>query len=232
MPCRSIRPPFGGPMRTPGPTRRCDSGRRLAGIGRILSGPIDWIAPCRDPRRSPGRLQRADARLVRARRSPSRRAPRRWAGRRSPAAAHADPRAHRQRQDPRRLPLVPRSAVGGAATGAERRSRVLYVCPLKALAYDVERNLRAPLAGIRRTAERDRVGGPGGAASRQPDRRHAGRRAPRSSSKTRRTSSSPRPSRSTCCSPARRARSCAASSTSSSTRCTPSPPRSVARTWR
>src|SRR5438128_5071307 len=35
----------------------------------------------------------------------------------------------------------------------ERRLRVLYVSPLKALAYDVERNLRAPLAGIRRTAE-------------------------------------------------------------------------------
>jgi Lhr-like helicase len=33
-------------------------------------------------------------------------------------------------------------------------TRVLYVSPLKALAYDVERNLRAPLAGIRRTAER------------------------------------------------------------------------------
>lgn len=32
--------------------------------------------------------------------------------------------------------------------------RVVYVSPLKALAYDVERNLRAPLAGIRRTAER------------------------------------------------------------------------------
>ncbi len=32
--------------------------------------------------------------------------------------------------------------------------RVLYVSPLKALTYDVERNLRTPLAGIRRTAER------------------------------------------------------------------------------
>ncbi|MDQ3691048.1 MAG: DEAD/DEAH box helicase, partial [Chloroflexota bacterium] len=32
--------------------------------------------------------------------------------------------------------------------------RVLYISPLKALAYDVERNLRAPLAGIRRTAQR------------------------------------------------------------------------------
>ncbi|HET6745360.1 MAG TPA: DEAD/DEAH box helicase, partial [Candidatus Limnocylindria bacterium] len=36
----------------------------------------------------------------------------------------------------------------------DRRLRVLYVSPLKALTYDVERNLRAPLAGIRRTAER------------------------------------------------------------------------------
>ncbi|MGZ8482089.1 MAG: DEAD/DEAH box helicase, partial [Candidatus Limnocylindria bacterium] len=37
---------------------------------------------------------------------------------------------------------------------AQRSVRVLYVSPLKALTYDVERNLRAPLAGIRRTAER------------------------------------------------------------------------------
>ena len=32
--------------------------------------------------------------------------------------------------------------------------RVLYISPLKALVYDVERNLRAPLVGIRRMAER------------------------------------------------------------------------------
>ncbi|MBA0045616.1 ATP-dependent helicase [Mycobacteroides sp. LB1] len=41
--------------------------------------------------------------------------------------------------------------------GAEpdrRGTRVLYVSPLKALAVDVERNLRAPLAGIARTATR------------------------------------------------------------------------------
>ena len=39
---------------------------------------------------------------------------------------------------------------------AERaeRCRVLYVSPLKALAVDVERNLRAPLAGIRQAAAR------------------------------------------------------------------------------
>src|SRR5919106_3233268 len=37
----------------------------------------------------------------------------------------------------------------------ERRLRVLYISPLKALTYDVERNLRAPLTGIRRVAERE-----------------------------------------------------------------------------
>ncbi|MEJ7831758.1 MAG: ATP-dependent helicase [Nocardioides sp.] len=39
-----------------------------------------------------------------------------------------------------------------------KRCRVLYVSPLKALAVDVERNLRAPLTGIRHTA--DRLGAP------------------------------------------------------------------------
>ncbi|MFC5287707.1 ATP-dependent helicase [Actinokineospora guangxiensis] len=37
---------------------------------------------------------------------------------------------------------------------AKRRCRVLYVSPLKALAVDVQRNLRAPLAGIRQAAHR------------------------------------------------------------------------------
>ncbi|MGZ4110679.1 MAG: DEAD/DEAH box helicase, partial [Actinomycetota bacterium] len=37
---------------------------------------------------------------------------------------------------------------------AERRCRVLYVSPLRALAVDVEKNLRAPLTGIRLAAER------------------------------------------------------------------------------
>lgn len=31
---------------------------------------------------------------------------------------------------------------------------VIYISPLKALVYDIERNLRAPLAGVRRTADR------------------------------------------------------------------------------
>ncbi|MBN2114681.1 MAG: DEAD/DEAH box helicase [Acidimicrobiia bacterium] len=35
-----------------------------------------------------------------------------------------------------------------------RRCRLLYISPLKALAYDIERNLRAPLQGIARWAER------------------------------------------------------------------------------
>jgi ATP-dependent helicase Lhr and Lhr-like helicase len=35
-----------------------------------------------------------------------------------------------------------------------RRCRVLYISPLKALAVDVERNLRAPLTGIGHTADR------------------------------------------------------------------------------
>src|SRR4051794_24883642 len=35
-----------------------------------------------------------------------------------------------------------------------QRCRVLYVSPLKALAFDIERNLRAPLAGIRQAATR------------------------------------------------------------------------------
>jgi ATP-dependent helicase Lhr and Lhr-like helicase len=38
--------------------------------------------------------------------------------------------------------------------GTKQRCRVLYVSPLKALAVDVERNLRAPLAGITQTALR------------------------------------------------------------------------------
>ncbi|QWF20401.1 ATP-dependent helicase [Nocardioides sp. LMS-CY] len=36
----------------------------------------------------------------------------------------------------------------------QHRCRVLYISPLKALGVDVERNLRAPLAGIRHTADR------------------------------------------------------------------------------
>jgi ATP-dependent Lhr-like helicase len=42
----------------------------------------------------------------------------------------------------------------GAEERAERGCRVLYVSPLKALGVDVDRNLRAPLSGIREAAAR------------------------------------------------------------------------------
>ena len=48
--------------------------------------------------------------------------------------------------------MFPPSAGGFGAAGSlpepNRRCRVIYVSPLKALAVDIERNLRAPLAGI------------------------------------------------------------------------------------
>jgi len=43
---------------------------------------------------------------------------------------------------------------GEPAPDPRQRCRVLYVSPLRALAVDVEKNLRAPLAGIRHAAER------------------------------------------------------------------------------
>src|SRR5438067_2175340 len=43
---------------------------------------------------------------------------------------------------------------GEASPPPRERCRVLYVSPLKALAVDVERNLRAPLVGLRLQAER------------------------------------------------------------------------------
>ena len=51
-----------------------------------------------------------------------------------------------------------RLATSAAPAEKLRRCRVLYISPLKALAVDVERNLRAPLTGIRHTA--DRLGQP------------------------------------------------------------------------
>ena len=47
-----------------------------------------------------------------------------------------------------------RLAVTGPPDEPTRRCRVLYISPLKALAVDVERNLRSPLAGIRQAAHR------------------------------------------------------------------------------
>ncbi len=47
-----------------------------------------------------------------------------------------------------------RLATSAPAGGERRRCRVLYVSPLKALAVDVERNLRSPLVGIGHAATR------------------------------------------------------------------------------
>ena len=51
------------------------------------------------------------------------------------------------------LGALDRLAQSPAPADDRRRTRVLYVSPLKALAYDVDRNLRAPLVGISRAAE-------------------------------------------------------------------------------
>ena len=47
-----------------------------------------------------------------------------------------------------------RLAVSAAPPDPQRRCRVVYVSPMKALAVDVERNLRSPLTGIRQAARR------------------------------------------------------------------------------
>ena len=67
------------------------------------------------------------------------------------------------------------------------RCRVLYVSPLKALAVDVERNLRAPIAGIAATAERRGEIHPPPVRG-HPIGRHAGRRSARASRARRPTS--------------------------------------------
>ena len=72
-------------------------------------------------------------------------------GRHQRGTAHADPGADRLGQDAGGLPVVPRPAGDRAAAGGPGAARAVRR-PLKALAYDVERNLRAPLVGIRRTA--------------------------------------------------------------------------------
>ncbi|MEE2570969.1 DEAD/DEAH box helicase [Pseudarthrobacter sp. J64] len=54
---------------------------------------------------------------------------------------------------PPELPLdVPKPR--GRVRAPKRKTRVLYISPLKALGVDVERNLRAPLIGITQTAKR------------------------------------------------------------------------------
>ncbi len=64
-------------------------------------------------------------------------------------------RPHGVGQDAVGLPVGPRpSRLAAPARRAQERCRVLYVSPMKALAVDVERNLRSPLVGIRHAATR------------------------------------------------------------------------------
>ena len=58
-----------------------------------------------------------------------------------------------EREGQTALPL-PGAASAGAAAGSHGGVKVLYISPLKALGVDVENNLRAPLTGIARKAER------------------------------------------------------------------------------
>ncbi len=59
----------------------------------------------------------------------------------------------------------------------KRRCRVLYISPLKALAVDVERNLRSPLAGVTHAARRLGLPEPD-ISGRGQDGRYGRRRAP------------------------------------------------------
>jgi len=49
---------------------------------------------------------------------------------------------------------IDRLATSAPSDDPRRRTRVLYISPLKALGVDVERNLRAPLVGVTQTARR------------------------------------------------------------------------------
>ena len=49
---------------------------------------------------------------------------------------------------------IDRLATEPVPAEAQQRTRVLYLSPLRALAVDVEKNLRAPILGVRRQAER------------------------------------------------------------------------------
>ncbi len=53
---------------------------------------------------------------------------------------------------------IDRLATETPAVDPKARTRVVYISPLRALAVDVEKNLRAPLTGIRHVAERSGLG--------------------------------------------------------------------------
>ena len=138
---------FGGPapknqrpnvQNSPKDGDRCRTpGARLQGMTALDR----FSAPTRDVVRG-GLREPTPAQGARGRRSP--RASTRWSSR--PPASGKTLSAFLWAID--RLLTSERPRTSAAAR------RVLYISPLKALGVDVERNLRAPLTGIRHTAER------------------------------------------------------------------------------
>ena len=113
----------------------------------------------------------------------------------------------------------------------KRRCRVLYISPLKALAVDVERNLRSPLTGVRHAARRLGLPEPDIRVAR-PDRRHRRRRAPQAGHQAAGHPDHHAGVAVPDADLAGQGDACAASRPSSSTRCTRWPAASAARTWR
>ena len=164
--------------------------------------------------RAVGRRQvlAAGAGLVRHARSPSPPRPRQGWPAIAVGRAHADPRPHRLGQDAGRLPVGHRPAGHHAAA---RRQGAAHPPALPLAAAGAGRRRREEPARAARGHRRWPPSGSGVAVPRA-DRRHAHRRHRRptsagSSSATRPTCSSPRPSRSTSCSRRRRATRCATS---------------------
>jgi ATP-dependent helicase Lhr and Lhr-like helicase len=60
-------------------------------------------------------------------------------------------------EEPRRKPEKKGTAISASAERQSKGCRIVYVSPLKALAVDVERNLRSPLAGMANMARRKGV---------------------------------------------------------------------------
>ena len=111
------------------------------------------------------------------------------------------------------------------------RCRVLYVSPLKALAVDVQRNLRAPLTGHPAGGATGRHAAAGD-HGRDAHRRHPGRRAAAVRPHAAGRAGHHARSRCSCCSPRRPGSRCAACARSSWTRCTRWRAPSAARTSR
>ena len=100
---------------------------------------------CRCEQRPPHDLQRAGSRLVPGAFEPPTRAQQLgW----PPIAAGSHTLLLAPTGSGKTLAAFLSALDGLARDPAERGTRVLYVSPLKALNHDIERNLRAPLAGI------------------------------------------------------------------------------------